>query len=304
MIPTFDKLILPILRFAQHGAEFHRFEPIDEIIKHFNLEDFVQDSDNLQTLKSRMAFAYAYLKNAYALDNVNRGYYKINERGLKILQLNPSSIPNSWWCENFPDLRETRFYNPLLREKEDKESNSFLDNSSSLPNIAPEESIKNSLQFFKNSVLQDLSERIQVLTPRQFESLVVDLLIVMGYGKREHSFATEYTKDGGIDGVVSVDEFGFSKIYVQAKLYKSGNMISRPAVQQFIGSMKNVQNGVFITTSKFTKEAIQCAKEDSKNIALIDGEMITEFMYQYGHGINIINTFEIKSVNYDYFDNL
>ena len=44
-------------------------------------------------------------------------------------------------------------------------------------------------------------------------------------------------------------------IYLQAKRNDSGNTIGRPLLQAFVGAMQDVQKGVFITTSTFTKEA-------------------------------------------------
>ena len=43
-------------------------------------------------------------------------------------------------------------------------------------------------------------------------------------------------------------------IYLQAKRNDSGNTIGRPLLQAFVGAMQDVQKGVFITTSTFTKE--------------------------------------------------
>lgn len=61
--------------------------------------------------------------------------------------------------------------------------------------------------------------------------------------------------DGGIDGIIDEDELGLSQIYVQAKSWQG--TVSRPEIQKFVGAIsdKQTKKGVFITTSKFSKEA-------------------------------------------------
>lgn len=65
------------------------------------------------------------------------------------------------------------------------------------------------------------------------------------------------TGDEGVDGVISLDRLGLERIYLQAKRWRDTPVGSKE-VQAFVGalSVKGAQKGVFITTSKFTKEAI------------------------------------------------
>ena len=78
------------------------------------------------------------------------------------------------------------------------------------------------------------------------------LLEKMGYGVGR---LTKSGADGGIDGIIDEDELGLSQIYVQAKSWQGA--ISRPEIQKFVGAIsdKQTKKGVFITTSKFSKEA-------------------------------------------------
>lgn len=71
-----------------------------------------------------------------------------------------------------------------------------------------------------------------------FESLVVKLLLEMGYGVDDQSGKVlGKSHDGGIDGVIYEDRLGLSKIYIQAKRYESGNTIGRQVLQSFVGAM-------------------------------------------------------------------
>ena len=107
-----------------------------------------------------------------------------------------------------------------------------------------------------------------------FESLVVDLLLKMGYGGLEGSGeVTKKTGDGGTDGIIKQDELGLDMIYVQTKKWDNGSVISRPEIQKSAGALsgEGATKGVFITTTVFSKSAIDYAKSvpNTKSFALI-----------------------------------
>lgn len=106
---------------------------------------------------------------------------------------------------------------------------------------------------------------------------------------------------GGIDGIIYEDQLQLSKIYIQAKKY-TDKTIGRPEMQQFVGAMENNQKGVFITTSKFSKTAVDYIEKSSKDIALIDSEKLTELLVNKNLGISKIKDFTTYQIDRDYFD--
>ncbi len=58
--------------------------------------------------------------------------------------------------------------------------------------------------------------------------------------------------------------------------------------------------GVFITTSSFTKEALEY--KSSKKIAKIDGKQLTNLMIQYNVGVTTEYTYEVKRIDKDFFE--
>ena len=91
------------------------------------------------------------------------------------------------------------------------------------------------------------------------------------------------------------------KIYIQAKRW-SGN-VSRPEVQKFVGAVhgQNASRGVFITTSSFTNEAKEYAKNINSNIILVDGKLLTKLMIEYNVGVQIKDIVQIKKIDEDFF---
>lgn len=168
----------------------------------------------------------------------------------------------------------------------------------------PEERIDQSYLIYRNGLKMQIIDRILECHPSFFESLVVKLLIEMGCGVDDKSGKViGKSHDGGIDGVIYEDRLGLSKIYIQAKRNKPSNKIGRPILQSFVGAMQNVQKGVFITTSSFTKEARQYAEnQQQKSLKLINGDLLADLMIKYEIGLEKIETYVVYKLNEDYFE--
>lgn len=132
--------------------------------------------------------------------------------------------------------------------------------------------------------------------------MMVTLLSNMGYkGTDGQSLVTQKSNDGGIDGIINQDPLGLQTIYVQVKRYAENNIIGSPEIDSFSGALrrKRADRGVFITTSSFTSGARQAAKQ--LNIALVDGEMLTNLMIQYKVGVQIRQVYELYDIDDDFF---
>jgi restriction endonuclease Mrr len=64
------------------------------------------------------------------------------------------------------------------------------------------------------------------------------------------------------------------------------------------------QKGVLITTSSFSKTAMNVAANQSGHVrvVLIDGGELKKLMVRFGVGVRIARTVEIKSIDQEYFD--
>lgn len=167
----------------------------------------------------------------------------------------------------------------------------------------PEEIIKDEHKKHINDIKQELLDAILNSEPSFFEKMVVELLLKIGYGwdEKEAGIVNGGVNDGGIDGIIFEDQLQLSKIYIQAKKY-TDKTVGRPEIQQFIGAMENNQKGVFITTSKFAKSAIEFIQKNAKDIALIDGEKLTELLIRNNLGISKVKDFTTYQIDKDYFE--
>ena len=92
----------------------------------------------------------------------------------------------------------------------------------------------------------------------QFEHFCANVL-----NANEYQMAvTRKGGDGGKDLVGWNDKN--QRIFGEVKQYKDSNKVSRPLMQKLKGAMADagVERGVFITTSSFTREAIEYAKRN------------------------------------------
>lgn len=143
------------------------------------------------------------------------------------------------------------------------------------------------------------------LTPSGFEQLVVELLEAMGYGRLGSVEKTHDSGDDGIDGIISQDPLGLDRIYVQAKRYAE-NAVGRPKIQEFAGALQSRQGdrGVFITTSRFTADAVSSVEALRARIELIDGPRLADLMIKYEVGAQPEEKVTLYRLDEDYFENL
>ena len=169
--------------------------------------------------------------------------------------------------------------------------------------LLPEEKIKAALQEHLENIRQQVFECVLNNSPEFFEHLVVDLLLKMGYGyDGSAGIVTGKPHDGGIDGIISEDKLGLDLIYIQAKRYNE-NKVRRNELQAFIGAMEHINKGVFITTSSFTKEAVQfIEKQQQKHIKLIDGNLLSELLVKYEVGVSSAQSFKLYKLDTEYFN--
>ena len=122
----------------------------------------------------------------------------------------------------------------------------------------------------------------------------------MGYGD---FVETSKSGDGGIDGIINEDKLGLDKIYIQAKRYND-NKVREKEIRNFIGAMSgDTSKGVFVTTSTFDESAVKKAHDAHHTIILIDGNKLVQLMHEYNVGVQIKDTYEIKEIDEDFFEN-
>ena len=68
----------------------------------------------------------------------------------------------------------------------------------------------------------------------------------------------------------------------------------------FYASAGKGGRGLFVTTSKFTRQAVNYAKK--QHIILMDGEKLAYYMIEHNFGVSTRKKFEIKAIDSDLFE--
>jgi len=295
-IPTFQMVMLPLLKYCADNPKEHRMDELNNIIiKHFKLTDEERSqllpSGKQEIIYNRVGWARSHLKIAGLLEDPKRGYVKITRLGAEIIAKNPQDI-NVKFLNQFEKYRE---YN-INREKNIDIKNNEIEKE--VEETPPLEMIEIGIEILNNELAERLLEKINNNSPAFFEKIVLDLLQNMGYGRGS---VTGKSGDGGIDGFINQDALGLEKIYFQAKRFTGDTRVTASMIRDFVGSLaiRNVKKGVFISSTDFPKETEQLLQ--AQNIVLINRQRLLSLMIQYNIGVSLEKTYEIKKLDSDYF---
>lgn len=130
-----------------------------------------------------------------------------------------------------------------------------------------------------------LRKRLMGMPPERFEGLIAELLLALGF-EEDTIEITPFGNDGGVDvrGVLNAAGITEVNAAVQAKRWKYN--VQSPVVQALRGSLVVHEQGIIITTSKFSKGAVTEAQAPGKvRISLIDGEKLLDLLIEHRIGV-------------------
>ncbi len=301
-IPDYQSLMLPVLKAASAG-EVKVSEVVEKLADELGLSDEERaellPSGKQTTFSNRVHWAKTYMMKAGLLESTKRGHFRITQRGQEVLDGKPEKIDNEYLSrfDAFVEFRETskaRVKTPTLAaagEVTEAET--------------PDEAIRKAHREMDLALRQELLDRLLAAPPSFFETVVVDLVVALGFGGSVEEAGRSLGKsgDGGVDGVIDQDPLGLDRVYIQAKRYQPDNPVGAGAVRDFFGSLDTFKagKGVFVTTSKFTPSAEQAVKMMSKRIVLIDGNRLAALMIRHNVGVRVEETIHLKAIDEGFF---
>jgi len=295
--------MLPLLQLAADRHEHSLREAIDTLSLEFALTDGEKEeilpSGKQAVFDNRVGWARTYLKKAGLVESPRRSFFKITSRGLEVIQQNLKTI----------DVRFLKQYPEFIEFKLDSRRASSkvvdvqaVDISTNNPKT-PREYLEDAYLEIKQDLAQDIIIRIKACSPRFFERLVVQLLVKMGDGGsiKDAGQAVGKSGDGGIDGIIKEDKLGLDVIYIQAKRWEG--TVGRPEIQRFVRALHGLRarKGIFITTSVFSVEAVDYVSRIENKIVLVNGIEMAQLMIDHDVGVSLVEVYEIKKVDEDFF---
>lgn len=144
-----------------------------------------------------------------------------------------------------------------------------------------------------------LNKALMNFTPAKFELFARSLVKNMGVTIDETK-GVRLTGDGGIDGFgyLTSDDFRTTRVAIQAKRWKGS--VSSPDIDKFRGAMdkNNAEYGIFISTSEFTRDAVEASRTGTRVITLIDGNKIADLVAKYEIRAKPVTTYELDDEFY------
>ena len=299
-LPKFHEYLGPILDVMADGVERTSREIVVRVADAMQIAPELRDEtvpSGERRLNNRVFWGITYLKQAGCLDRPKRAIYVISQRGRDLRAANPNGIGLSD-LQQFPEYRE-------FKQRSGTKGTPVAVEAPPASGLTPIEQIAAAVDEIESAVSQDLIDRIRTMPPEFLEKAVLRLLVAMGYGGSEGDAQhLGGPGDGGFDGVINQDRLGLERIYVQAKRYAPGNTVGRPDVQGFVGALhgNGAAGGVFITTSRFTPDAVSFAKGINPRVILIDGARLGTLMIQYGVGVQETRNIRVVEVDEDFFE--
>lgn len=305
---TWDLFMYPTLRVLEGGDVIAARDLSDQVAVKTGLtgEEMAETlSSGQPRFRNRTGWAMSYLFKLGAVTRPSRGKYEITDLGRQLLDAFPEGFGQVEF-KSFAAEREIELY----QDARSSTASATTERQVSGPleevePLDPVEQIEDGVQRLNASIADELLTRLHDNVPAFFEEAVLELLIAMGYGGAEGKAArTQLSNDGGIDGVIDQDALGLSRIYVQAKRYALDSTVGRPDIQAFVGALQGAQahQGVFLTTGKFSRGALQYADAIQSRVVLIDGERLARLMIRYGVGVQVERTLAIVKVDEDFFE--
>lgn len=306
-VPDFQSFFYPILKYSSDGQE----HSLDEIRTFLTQKFSLTDEDKAERVPSgtqtkfdnRIYWTKSYFSKAKLIESTKRSHFKITDRGLKFLQKFDSNISIND-LKTIEEFKEFNNGNAFISDSTTIETKTDID--SLLEIKTPLEKLEETYQYIQHELASELLEKIRLNTWQFFEDLVVDLMVKMGYGgsRSKAGESIKRTNDEGIDGIINEDKLGLDVIYLQAKMWKTETSIGRPEIQKFVGALhgQRAKKGVFITTSSFSKGAIEYVKVIEPKVILIDGKTLTNLMIEFNVGTTTVESYQIKKIDLDYFE--
>jgi restriction system protein len=303
-VPDYQSLMLPVLTIAG-GGEIRIGDAVDRLADQLKLspEERAQllPSGKQSLFGNRVHWAKTYLVKAGLLESTRRGYFKITERGRRVVESRIARVDNEFLSQ-FAEFRKFK----------ERSTEHAVQSETSVEQIitdrteTPDEVMRAAHKQIEASLALDLLDRVRAAPPAFFERLIVNLLLSMGYGgsAAEAGRALGRSGDDGVDGVIDQDALGLDRVYIQAKRYGEANNIGPAAIRDFFGSLDRhkATKGLLVTTSAFSPAARETAEFLSKRIVLVDGGQLARLMIRHNVGCRVEDVLHIKKVDEDFFE--
>ncbi|MGH2082505.1 restriction endonuclease [Aerococcus urinaeequi] len=231
-------------------------------------------------------FAIKHLMLADFVRYPKKGEVELTEKGRKVD------------LDTFDPLTEVRVLSEPAMKKE-SEKRKAKKAIAETTEIEPEGEVLDS-EGIEEVWRAQLNEALKKMSPDKFEMFARGLMKRMGI-ELDKSIGIQATADGGLDGFgyITADDFRTTRVALQAKRWEG--KVSSPEIDKFRGAMDkyNAEYGIFITTSDYTRSAIEASRIGTRVITLINGDDICDLVAKYEFYVTPVTTYELNDFYFE-----
>lgn len=301
----FHEMMLPVLKALDGSEMLTSAELQQEMVKVFSLSEEEQ-SERLSSGQiryyNRMYWAITDLHKAGFLQyGKKKGTYLITQEGREFLKHHNEPFTTKELMQESNAFREWKEgYQAKEKEKHDAEPSG--DESAS-----PQELTQDAAQELRDALASDLLQAIMEQSPWFFEYLVGKLLQAMGYGESVDN-PVHVTPPNLETRALTVSSRKTVWALTASTTRRRGGTLRRRSVARSCSPSsapfeeRAPMKGLFITTAGFSQAAREYVEKlNSQKLVLVDGNALASLMIDYGAGVSTVATFEVKSIDTDFF---
>jgi restriction system protein len=122
-----------------------------------------------------------------------------------------------------------------------------------------------------------IADLISHLDPYDFQDLVAAVLRAMGF----RAVSSPPGADRGVDIVAHPDPFGFERPRIKVQVKHRQATVGGPDVRGFLGTLRSGDNGLYVSTGGFTRDAILEAERSREPVMLLDRDDFIRILLEH-----------------------
>jgi len=143
--------------------------------------------------------------------------------------------------------------------------------------LEEDEEIPSFFEEVKAQADELIADSISRMDPYDFQDMVAELLRAMGF----RAVSTSAGRDRGVDIVAHPDVLGFEPPRIKAQVKHRRTSTSGPQMRSFIATLRDGENGLYVSTGGFTREAQLEAHGSREPITLLHRDDFIQLLLEH-----------------------
>lgn len=200
----------------------------------------------------------------------SQGNWTVTPEGLAAAERMPDD--DAFFKEAVRLYRQWRSANVLVQEASDEAETTEAQPPSEV-----------TLEEAAETARNEIREYLAGMPPYDFQELVASLLRAMGY---HVPWVAPPGPDRGVDVVAFTDPLGANGPRIKVQVKRRRDVIRVPEVRAFMAVLGANDVGVFVTTSRFTPDALEEVRgQEVRRIQLLDGDIFIDLWIEHYNAV-------------------